>query len=432
MSWAQWYDDSYTPGVLWNKWFERRHMLHLVRRWDNDHSAELHSAWMNGCGMIVWENVFGTANKWNERDKSILRLISPIQRRYHAIFSGEGWNPLYKTALKDVFANEWYNDSFRIWTLVNRGNENKNGLLFRIKLNPGIKYYNLVTGKEAGTIQNDSVSIEIDIRARSIGALIEIQEKNIGPDFSRFLQQQAGINSGYNDLSEKPGTIEQLEPHPIIKYPVSRIPAGMRHIQRSERTATIEYTDRECGFYPISDKTQPPQVNKNRISQKAIVSLDPYAIDPIPVSNAAFYSFLKATHYQPADTQNFLKHWINNQPPKGREQEAVVYINLNDARAYASWAGKRLPTEQEWQYAAEKGELYIWGNNWEWTESERADDLTRFCIIKGGSRYKAKGSVWYADGGAQKGNFSAKFILISPGLDRCSTIGFRCAADIEE
>lgn len=432
MSWAQWYDDSYTPGVLWNKWFERRHMLHLIRRWDADHSSELHTAWMNGCGIIVWDNIFGTANQWNERDKSILRQIVPVQRRYQTIFSGEGWKPLEKTALQDVFANEWYNDSFRIWTLVNRSNEDRNGLLFRIKSGPGIKYFNLLTGKEAGTIQHDSVSVEIGIRPRSVGAIIAIGEKNINADFIGFLQQQAGTDSGYNGLSRKPQAIEQLIPYPIVKYTAANIPAGMRHIQRSERTATIEYTERECGFFAIRNKTQPPQVNDERVSQKAIVSLAAYAIDPKPVSNAAFYTFLKATHYRPADPKNFLKHWINSQPPKGREQDAVVYINLNDARAYAKWAGKRLPTDHEWQYAAEKHALYIWGNSWEWTETERTDGLTRFCILKGGSRYKAKGSVWYADGGAQKENFSAKFIMISPGLDRCSTIGFRCAADLEE
>src|SRR5205085_359953 len=36
-SWAQWFNDSPAPGVLRNKWFERRHMMHLIRRWDLDH-----------------------------------------------------------------------------------------------------------------------------------------------------------------------------------------------------------------------------------------------------------------------------------------------------------------------------------------------------------------------------------------------------------
>ncbi|MES1221867.1 MAG: SUMF1/EgtB/PvdO family nonheme iron enzyme, partial [Bacteroidota bacterium] len=147
-----------------------------------------------------------------------------------------------------------------------------------------------------------------------------------------------------------------------------------------------------------------------------------------------------------------------------------VFIELDDARAYARWIGKRLPTEEEWQYAAEGPEhnIYPWGNSpddnncnnvqygsttpvkkfengksvfgcydmcgntWEWTESERSDELTRFAIIKGGSFYKATGSIWYTNGGAVRNDFSAKFILSNPGLDRCPTIGFRCAVSIVE
>ncbi|MHC4744959.1 MAG: hypothetical protein ACYS8Z_23840, partial [Planctomycetota bacterium] len=64
MSWAQWFQDSNVPGVLWNKWFERRHMMHQIKRWNSDHTGELHAAWMNGSGMLVWENVFGTLVPW--------------------------------------------------------------------------------------------------------------------------------------------------------------------------------------------------------------------------------------------------------------------------------------------------------------------------------------------------------------------------------
>ena len=72
------------------------------------------------------------------------------------------------------------------------------------------------------------------------------------------------------------------------------------------------------------------------------------------------------------------------------------------------------------------------GNVWEWTESERSDGQTRFCILRGGSLYRAAGSDWYADGGPQPCYFAAKFLLMWPGLDRCATMGFRCAADLAD
>ncbi len=70
------------------------------------------------------------------------------------------------------------------------------------------------------------------------------------------------------------------------------------------------------------------------------------------------------------------------------------------------------------------------GNVWQWTESERSDGRTRFCIIRGGAWFAAKGSKWYVDGGPQPTNLATKFLMSWPGLDRCSTIGFRCACDL--
>ena len=81
LSWAQWFADSNVPGVLRARWFERRHMLHHTRRWNRDHAEELHSAWLNGVGVLVWENVFGAWVGWNERDKELLRamLLGPAR-----------------------------------------------------------------------------------------------------------------------------------------------------------------------------------------------------------------------------------------------------------------------------------------------------------------------------------------------------------------
>jgi formylglycine-generating enzyme required for sulfatase activity len=89
-------------------------------------------------------------------------------------------------------------------------------------------------------------------------------------------------------------------------------------------------------------------------------------MDKYPVTNAQFKKFLDATSYKPADDLNFLKDWKDGNYSQGWDNKPVTWVSLEDARAYAKWAGKRLPHEWEWQYAAQGGDerIYPWGNDW--------------------------------------------------------------------
>ena len=122
LSWAQWFSDSAVPGVLRARWLEQRHMLHHTRRWNRDHAEELHSAWLNGVGMLVWENVFGAWVGWSERDKALLRAMLPIQRRYAELLATGEWTPL-AAASPDarVVASRWADGETTLWALANRG-----------------------------------------------------------------------------------------------------------------------------------------------------------------------------------------------------------------------------------------------------------------------------------------------------------------------
>lgn len=198
------------------------------------------------------------------------------------------------------------------------------------------------------------------------------------------------------------------------------------------------------------------------------VSLKGFLIDRYPVTNEDYLAFVSATS-RPAPT-----HWQNSKPPKGRELHPVVLVSWEDAQAYARWAGKRLPTSEEWEVAAagpearefpwgraatEKEEAYpcncleYWqvhktqspgtlpvdffdklrpdqpgglsmgGNVWEWTLSPapgKVGDAPReFHVLKGGSFMMPIRTVRCAQ------NYAENPRLTHPD------VGFRCAKDVD-
>src|ERR1019366_5481238 len=177
----------------------------------------------------------------------------------------------------------------------------------------------------------------------------------------------------------------------------------------------------------------PWEPNARRFHQHRM-TVKPFFMDTYPVTNKKFKTFLDATRYHPTDDLNFLKDWKNGVYPQGWDDKPVTWVSLEDTRAYAAWAGKRLPHEWEWQWAAQGGDggLYPWGNAWagkavpmpshgriltapddvaahpagaspfgvmdlvgnvwQWTD-EYQDTHTRGAVLRGGNHYQPQGSI---------------------------------------
>jgi formylglycine-generating enzyme required for sulfatase activity/serine/threonine protein kinase len=97
------------------------------------------------------------------------------------------------------------------------------------------------------------------------------------------------------------------------------------------------------------------------------VTVSDFSMDKTEVTNAEYAEFVNETKRTPPG------YWPGGKVPVQQEQWPVNSVSLDDAKAFAAWRSKRdgvtyrLPTEEEWEYAARNGEqanLYPWGNTW--------------------------------------------------------------------
>ena len=150
----------------------------------------------------------------------------------------------------------------------------------------------------------------------------------------------------------------------------------------------------------------------------------PFWIDTTEVTVGQFKKFLLESDHQ-FDT----KLWRDIYRFSATDKSPIIYVSWDDAVAYAKWAGKRLPREEEWEWAARgglKGKIYPWGDNhsqardyanydgadgkdkwkycapvgsfeangyglhdmagnvWEWTQDWYDDNRTRYRLLRGG------------------------------------------------
>lgn len=138
------------------------------------------------------------------------------------------------------------------------------------------------------------------------------------------------------------------------------------------------------------------------------VTVKPFFIDQYEVTNEDYAKFVKATNHRVPS------NWINGNYPGDSSHKPVTGVTWDDATAYAKWSGKRLPTEEEWEFAARgtDGRRYPWGNEWE-SGNANANDANKGLVDIGS--YKGESPFGVRDMVGNAWEWTASKLAAYPG-----------------
>jgi iron(II)-dependent oxidoreductase len=195
--------------------------------------------------------------------------------------------------------------------------------------------------------------------------------------------------------------VDDYEPHPGLGPSTDPLPDG-------PETVSVPAGEYEIGAGP-SGFAYDNERGRHTVALKA------FEIDRAPVDNAAYARFVEETGTEPPmywerDGDGWLRAAMGRTEPLAPHQP-VVHVSWHDAEAFARWAGKRLPTEQEWEAAHDRLEAV--GEVWEWTSSDllaypgfEAFPYPEYSAVFFGDEYKVlRGGSWATHASVMRPSF---------------------------
>lgn len=476
---------------------------------------EIAISFFNGYGTELHLGRPGGRDDGHREDLKYLSKTTFILRQNNDAFLDNNWTPLIGTTLDNVFVNKWDSGDKTIYTILNMRPEGVNTRLFEVRNTEGKHFVSLWNHENLVPADENGSSY---IEAHAEGWAASLSGTRLEGSVDCIAQFPDLIKAGINGDSltvHKPGNgvfiiwkgnpsyqtqhyeikfsgdttiritniigyyegkivMQYLENNRLRDENIQYHKGGKPWIiSKVVRTRIVQTAPADMVLVPKARITYTLTTNEDfmpypDINKPLTTEIDSFLIDKFPVTNAQFYDFILSSGYIPADTTNYLKHWQSGIYKQGQEKYPVVYVSFEDIAAYAKWAEKRLPTQAEWQLAAQgtDGRIWPWGNEfhgtycnnafdrltpvdafskgasaygvmdlvgnvWQMTNDMYFNGINYFSIIRGGSNYRPDSSWWYIQGGPQPLDRTQIMLLVSPGFDRSSTVGFRCVKDID-
>jgi gamma-glutamyl hercynylcysteine S-oxide synthase len=488
MGWGYW-SAPYIPDIDAWKWIENKHITQICDRWATDHSTDIQQAVFNGDGFVSWESVWGTWNGMSKRDSEATRRAGAILRFLGPSFlTSPNWEPhtilTTQSSTAGIFASRWpapaggaYSHASTAWTLVNRQTNDSILPTILTSCTAGLVYFDLYNGSTVVPISlpDGGCAVPVRVEGMAFGALLALDPADASNSaLVAFLLEMSAMTSEPLSSFSTATTYLQQTMTTIPPAPASIAPAGTILVPGAQSWRfSISGTEIEGRTVAGNDVQFPWEALATTSHANVRLNISNLFVDITPVTNAEYSSFLSSTLYKPSDTHNFLRDWNGAQtPPSGYEKKPVTWVDLDDARAYCAWTGKRLPNDWEWSFIASNGtsgQAYPWGNTWDqsrvpiqqtgtsrppppdvgsyplgdspsgikdlfglvwqWT-NEFTDNHTRAGIVRGGSYYTAVGSMWYFPNDRRvSASTHNKLLLMDASYDRHGAVGFRCVAD---
>jgi iron(II)-dependent oxidoreductase len=494
MSWGYFLGYAHFPPVARAKFLESRHLVQLCARWSLDKTAELLTAFFNGAGYVVWENVWGIWNAMTEREDETAKRMFAILRKFGGVVSTGEWTPYYALKGDGLFASAFAREASgeALYTVISTVQEHETFALplTEAQLAEDVRVYDVYHGvelkKQPGA---DGTVVEVALEPRAFGAIYVTKASS---DLAQFLDEMHAMTA--KPLATFSSARHLLQQQLVRSNSTEGVDASADGMVRVPGAANWWFNVSGVQVEPVSAWTpnaaqfgtgvQFPWENRPWNNHSTRLLVQDFMIDKHPVTNAQYAAFLEASSYSPKSLDRFLLHWEKREGgpaswgvPAGLEQSPVVHVAREDADAFAAFYGKRLPHDWEWQYVASNGEdydAYPWGAEldssrvpkafhgkempplsavgshegscskkflvedlvgyvWQMTD-QLCDAHTCGLLLRGGSSYHPI-SATHSDPNwyfpqALDAQHHNRFLMTSEGYDRSPMVGFRCAKSI--